>query len=210
MGNHEGLLALPIKVARLHGDATGEAKIAGQNSGLHLACSASVCGSGRPRTSQDLTGSITGGLSKCLEPLGGHFGNTRLLPGGDAISVDPAVSVDGEDSPQTNGNGREIHGNSSQQVAETEHVRVCGPEGAVSRDHTVDIEGKEAQGNDWVVPEGKGPANQVNDGDWDAEQAHQSEIENVRVAVGLGDLGEKPQKVLQRVPLLADALVKHG
>lgn len=74
----------------------------------------------------------------------------------------------------------------------------------------MDIEGKEAQGNDWVVPETKSPANQVNDGDRDPEQAHESDIENVRVPVGLGDLGEKPQKVLQRVPLLADSLVKHG
>lgn len=99
MGSHQSLLALLIDVDRLHGDAVGEAKIAGQNSGLHLTCSASVCGSGCPRTSQDLTSSITGGLSKGLEPLGGHFGDTRLLPGGDAISMNPAVSTDGEDAP---------------------------------------------------------------------------------------------------------------
>lgn len=74
----------------------------------------------------------------------------------------------------------------------------------------MDIKGKETQGNDWVVLEGKGPANQVNDGDRDPEQARDSDIEDVRVAVGLGDVGEKPQKVLQRVPLLADTLVKHG
>lgn len=74
----------------------------------------------------------------------------------------------------------------------------------------MDIEGQEAQGNDWVVLEGKGPAKQVNDCDRDPYQAHQSGIENVRVAVGLGDLGEEPQKVLQRVPLLADTLVEHG
>lgn len=74
----------------------------------------------------------------------------------------------------------------------------------------MDVEGEKAQGNDRVVPEGKGPANQVDYGDGDPEQAHEGNVENVRVVVGLGDVGEEPQKVLQRVPLLADALFKHG
>lgn len=99
MGSHESLLALLINVAGLHADAVGEAKLAGQNSGLHLACSTSVCGSRCPRTSQDLTGSITSSLSKSLESFGCHFGDARLLPGGDSIPVNPAVSADGEDAP---------------------------------------------------------------------------------------------------------------
>lgn len=149
-------------------------------------------------------------MNKGLEFLGAFGSDARLLLGGDTITVDPAVSANGQDAPQANGDGGEVYGNSCQQVGRGEHVRVRGPKSAVSRDHAVDVEGEETQCNDWVVPEGKDPAEQVDDGDWDAEQAHESAIEDVRVTVGLGDLGKEPQKVLQRVPLLADTLVKHG
>lgn len=74
----------------------------------------------------------------------------------------------------------------------------------------MDIEDEEAQSNDRVVPEGKDPSSQVDHGDRNPEEAHEGAIQDVGVLVGLGDLGEKPQKVLQRVALLADALIEHG
>lgn len=175
-----------------------------------ITSSACVCGSGCPSTSQELAGSITGGLGKGPEFFGGLCGDARLLNGGDAISVNPAVRGDSEDAPQTNRYWGKVHSDSSQQVGKAEHVGVRGPEGAISRDHAMNVKDEKTQSNDWVVPQGKDPANQVDEGNWDPKQAHQSEIENVRVVMGLGNLDQKPPVVLQRVPLLADTLVKHG
>lgn len=149
-------------------------------------------------------------MSKGLELLGGPVSDPGLLFSGGAISVDPTISVDSEDAPKTNGDGGKVHGNSCQQVAKAEHVRVCSPESAVSRDHAVDVGGEEAQSNDWVLPEGKDPSNQVDHGDRDPEEAHESDIQDVRVVISLGDFGEEPQETLQRVALLADTLVEHG
>lgn len=206
----EKSFALITDVAWLHRVAAGETRITGQNSGLHLACRAGVCGSGRPRTSHELAGSTAGGLSEGFELLGGLCGDAGLLLGGDAISMHPAVSIDGENAPQANGDGGKVQGNSSQQVARAAHVRVLGPEGAVSRYHAVNVEGEEAQSNDWVMSKGEGPANKVNDGDGNSEQAHEGTIEDVRVVPGLRDLDEELPKTLQCVPLLADSLVEHG
>lgn len=44
-GSCESSVALMIDAVRLNGDAAGGVNIAGQNSSLQLACSASVCGS---------------------------------------------------------------------------------------------------------------------------------------------------------------------
>lgn len=72
------------------------------------------------------------------------------------------------------------------------------------------VGGEEAQSNDRVVPECKDPSNQVDHGDRNPEEAHKSDIQDVRVVIGLGDFDEEPQEALQRVALLADTLVEHG
>lgn len=74
----------------------------------------------------------------------------------------------------------------------------------------MDVEGEEAQGNERVVPEAEEPSDQVDQGHRNPEQAHDGAIEDVRVVVGLGDVGEEPPEALQRVALLADTLVEHG
>lgn len=60
-----------------------------------------------------------------------------------------------------------------------------------------------------MVPEGMGPSKKMDDGDRNTEQAVDGRIEDVWVAVGLGDFGEELDVVLQRVPLLTDSLVDH-
>jgi len=84
--SHEVPLDLITVMTWLRGVAARKAKLARQDSGW-------------PRTSQELTRSIAGGLSKGLELLGGRCGDSGLPPGGGPVPVDPTVSADGEDAP---------------------------------------------------------------------------------------------------------------
>lgn len=58
--------------------------------------------------------------------------------------------------------------------------------------------------------EGMDPAKDVDQANRNPEDTVDSVVQDVRVAVSLGNFGEELQVVLQRVPLLADTLVKHS